>query len=207
MGDMSHGRTRWLVASTLGLAVGIPGGLALGAPLEVIVGAMLVTPLMLGLSGLLLGGSQWLALKDRMPGVVRWIGLTALGFAVGFTVAVVLVEQGGERLTGEPMRLATAGTFGLAASLVVMGVVGGSTLGLAQSLAVRGVEGAMRTWTVASATGLTVGFLVGMGLATAAGGMGTAPGLVLFLLSSGAVYAGLTGRALQRIVPAGAASR
>ncbi len=200
MRNVQHGRRRWLILTTIGLAVGLPGGLALGAPLEVLVGAMIVTPLMLGLSGLLLGGSQWVALRDRLPGSTRWIGLSALGFAVGFTAAVVLVEQGGAWLTGEPTRMATTGPLGLAVSLVVIGLIGGGTLGLAQSLAVRGVDGAVRAWTATSAVGLTVAFLFGMGVAALTGGMASGAGLSLFLLTSGLVYAALTGRAIERIV-------
>lgn len=72
MGERRFVGSRWIALSTVGLAVGIPGGLVLGAPAEVIVGAMIVTPVMLALSGLFLGAFQWIVLRRVLTRPARW---------------------------------------------------------------------------------------------------------------------------------------
>ena len=192
--------SRWLLASTVGLAVGIPAGLALGAPLEVIVGAMIVTPLMLALCGLFLGTSQWIALRGVLPQPTRWVPLTIVGFAAGLTIAVVAVETGGALLTGSPVRIATADTLGLLASVLVVGGFGGALLGVTQALALRHCPGALAKWAKASAVGLASGFGTGALMASALGGMMSGVGVVVFLVVSGPIYAAITGRTLRTMV-------
>jgi hypothetical protein len=51
---------RWMAACTAGIVVGIGAALALGRPVEALVGMMLVTPILTMLVGASLGTSQWL---------------------------------------------------------------------------------------------------------------------------------------------------
>ena len=199
MDDVRVTVSQWLAASTIGIVVGVPGGLALGAPLEVLVGAMVITPLMLGLSGLLLGTSQWIAIRPVLRSPRRWVLLTMLGFAVGFTISVVAVEQIGALLTGEPIRISSAGLWELVVSMLVVGGLGGALLGLIQSLAFSDPRGFWTRWTSASALGLGGGFLVGCLVATAVGGVMSIPGVVVFFVTSGVVYSLVTVRALARL--------
>ena len=53
---------RWTVLCGLGLAGGLAVGLGLAAPVEAVVGMMLVTPVILALAGSMFGAAQWLAL-------------------------------------------------------------------------------------------------------------------------------------------------
>lgn len=199
MGGVRALTSRWLVASTIGLVVGVPGGLALGAPLEVLVGAMVITPLMLGISGLFLGTSQWLAIRGFLPKPGRWVPLTTLGFAIGLTTSVVAVEQIGARLSDDPVRLGTAGFAELVLSVVVVGGLGGALLGLIQSLAFSDARRIWSRWTSASALGLGGGFLAGALIASSVGGVMSIPGVVVFLVASGLVYSLITLRTLASL--------
>lgn len=190
---------KWILASTLGLLVGIPAGVAIGAPLELIVGMMIITPLMLGLIGLFVGASQSFALDRRLTGKAKWVGLTVLGFAVGFTIALVLVEQAGIWITGSPLRMSSAGPVDLALAFVALGLIGGGVVGASQSWAMRDVHGAGLRWTASSALGLTAGFLAGLAGALLFGGMSNPVGGIVFLAVSALVYSAWTGRALLRI--------
>lgn len=195
-------RSKWIWASTFGLAVGIPAGLVLGAPLEVVVGAMIVTPLILALCGVVLGTSQWMVLRGLLPRAGRWVALTALGSALGLTISVVTVEMAGVLLTGTPTRIAGSGVVGLLVSVVVVGGLGGSVLGVTQALALRAYPGATRKWGTASGAGLALGFGTGAVVAMVLGGITSAAGTVAFLLVSGLTYSVVTGETLRALVPA-----
>src|SRR4030095_4165892 len=93
-------RLRWTLASAAGLAVGLVAALALGAPIETVVGAMLVTPIMTGIVGAVFGTSQWVLLRRRLENARWWIPASAVGLGLGLAGGVVLVEQVGRALTG-----------------------------------------------------------------------------------------------------------
>ncbi len=190
-------RRYWIFASALGLGVGIPAGLAIGAPFEAVVGAMLITPLMTALAGGLLGTAQWTVLRRRFPAAGNWVAHTAFGFAMGFTFALVLVEKGGEWLTGSPVRLTTTGTYGLVAALAVLGLVGGGAVGFSQAIFMRKLGEPAQNWVGVNAVGLAVGLLTGFALSSlVSGGLGTPLGLAVFLAVAGLVYGAVTGTAL-----------
>lgn len=193
-------QVRWIIGTALGLAVGLPAGVALGAPLEVVVGMMLVTPVMLGLVGAILGASQWVALRGRIERAWLWIVGSAAGFGIGMTAGVVLVENVGRMVTGAPVRLSTSGTLGLAISLVVLGVLGGIAAGGAQWFYLRRYCRPSPAWILTSAAALPAAWLLGLGVATlASGGILNPVGLLLFLVVAGLMFGILTSRALPQL--------
>ncbi len=191
----------WWLASALGLALGIPAGLALGAPLEVVVGMVLVTPIMLGMVGAIVGTSQWLVLRRQLARAGWWVAVTAVGLSAGLTTAVVVIEKGGALLTGGPVRLATTGLGGLAAAVALLGILGGIALGIAQWLYLRRRTRATAGWIWSNTLALTAGLLLGLGLASLVfGDVRSLAGAAAFLVSSGLVFGLITARALPRAV-------
>lgn len=183
----------WTAASALGLGLGLPIGLALGAPLEVVVGMMLVTPVMLALAGAILGSSQWLVLRKVLERSWLWILTSAIGLSIGMTAGVVVVETVGRMITGGQVRLASSGTAGLAASFAAIGTLGGISMGLAQWLYVRRRTDATPKWIMANGVALPSGFLVGLLVATLGfGGILNLVGGICFLAVSGLVYGTIT---------------
>ncbi len=113
---------RWTVLCGLGLAGGLAVGLGLAAPVEAVVGMMLVTPVTLGLAGqamtgepmrllaldmlgrlgglsfvgvfagLGLGAAQWLAIRPAAPMARRWIVLCVAGFGAGLPAGSLAAE-------------------------------------------------------------------------------------------------------------------
>ena len=94
----------WTVLCGLGLAGGLAVGLGLAAPVEAVVGMMLVTPVTLGLAGAMVGGAQWLALGRSPRFGASWVATSGLGLGVGMTIGIVLVETLGQALTGDCRR-------------------------------------------------------------------------------------------------------
>ena len=161
---------RWTVLCGLGLAGGLAVGLGLAAPVEAIVGMMLVTPVTLALAGSMFGGAQWLALGRSPRFGALWVGASGLGLGVGMTVGIVLVEMLGQALTGEPMRLATLDMLGRLGGLTFVGAFAGLGLGTAQWLALRPAASMARRWILLCVAGLTLGvFTARSGAAIAAG--------------------------------------
>jgi hypothetical protein len=78
---------RWMALTTLGLAVGMVVGFALGAPTEAIVGMMLVVTVIGAIAGGVFGTLQSLALPPRVPRRVSWSLASAAGMAIGLTTA------------------------------------------------------------------------------------------------------------------------
>lgn len=190
----------WILASASGLAVGLPAGLVLGAPLEIVVGMMLVTPVMLGLTGAVLGTSQWLVLREVLERSWLWIVTSAVGLGMGMTAGVVVVETVGRMITGGQVRLVSVGSAGLAVSFAAIGILGGITMGLAQWLHLRRQTAASAKWIVVNGIALPSGFLAGLLVATLGfGGMLNPAGAICFLLVSGSVYGGMTFRAMRQI--------
>lgn len=193
-------QVRWIIGTALGLSIGLPAGLALGAPLEVVVGMMLVTPVMLGLVGAILGASQWVALRRRVERAWLWILASAVGLGIGMTAGVVLVENVGRLITGAPVRLATAGTLGVAIAILVLGVLGGIAAGSAQWFYLRRYCRPSAAWILTSGTALPAAWLLGLAVATLAfGGIMNPLGLLLFLTVAGVTFGVLTWRALPQL--------
>lgn len=184
---------RWTVLCGLVLAVGLAVGLGLAAPVETVVGMMLVTPVILALAGSMFGGAQWLAL-GRSPRFGAWVGTSGLGLAVGMTVGIVLVETLGQALTGEPMRLATLDMLGRLGGLTFVGAFAGLGLGAAQWLALRPAASMARRWVVLCVAGFGAGLPAGSLVAELVGGLQSPVGFAVFLGVAGLTLGVFTAR-------------
>lgn len=184
---------RWTVLCGLGLAGGLAGGLGLAAPVETVVGMMLVTPVTLALAGSVFGGVQWLAL-GRSTRFGAWVGTSGLGLAVGMTVGIVLVETLGQALTGEPVRLATLDMLGRLGGLTFVGAFAGLGLGAAQWLALRPAASMARRWVVLCAAGFGSGLPAGSLVAELVGGLQSPVGFAVFLGVAGLTLGVFTAR-------------
>lgn len=185
----------WVALCGAGLAGGLFAGVALSAPIQAVVGMILVTPVMLALAGSVLGAGQSLALGGGARARLRWIGATAVGMAIGMSLGVVLVEALGRAFTGEQVRLASIGLVGRVLGLTLIGAATGAALGLAQALLMRAGAEARRRWTTASAIGYGLGLpLAGGAVGALPGGLGNPVAFVAFLGLAGLVAGALTAR-------------
>ncbi|MDE2805371.1 MAG: hypothetical protein OXN18_09535 [Gemmatimonadota bacterium] len=184
---------RWTVLCGLGLASGLAVGLGLAAPVEAVVGMMLVTPVTLALAGSMFGGAQWLAL-GRSPRFTSWVGTSGLGLGVGMTVGIVLVEMLGQALTGEPMRLLALDMLGRLGGLSFVGAFAGLGLGTAQWLALRPAAPMARRWIVLCVAGFGAGLPAGSLAAELVGGLQSPVGFAAFLGVAGLTLGVFTAR-------------
>ena len=185
---------RWTVLCGLGLAGGLAVGLGLAAPVEAVVGMVLVTPVTLALAGSMFGGAQWLALGRSPRFSASWVGTSGLGFGVGMTVGIVLVETLGQALTGEPVRLATLGMLGRVGGLTFVGAFAGLGLGAAQWLALRAAAPVARWWVVWCVVGFGAGLPAGSLAAELVGGLQSPVGFATFLGVAGLTLGVFTAR-------------
>ncbi|MCZ0933964.1 MAG: hypothetical protein OXJ54_02165 [Gemmatimonadetes bacterium] len=185
---------RWTVLCGLGLAGGLAVGLGLAAPVEAVVGMMLVTPVTLALAGSMFGGAQWLALGRSPRFSASWVGTSGLGFGVGMTVGIVLVETLGQALTGEPVRLATLDMLGRVGGLTFVGAFAGLGLGAAQWLALRAAAPVARRWVVWCVVGFGAGLPAGSLAAELVGGLQSPVGFATFLGVAGLTLGVFTAR-------------
>ncbi len=189
---------RWAVLSAVGLGVGLPAGLLLLDPVTLLFGMIFVTPVVFGISGAILGTSQWFALRHvaRAP---LWIALCAVGLGLGLSAGTVAIERVGAWIAGQPLRLATASSMLAAFSFLALGAVGGSALGAAQWVVLRRwFRGGFR-WISATGAALGLGMLAGFAVAESLLGGGRSPIGLLSVLAFGAVTTGVvTGRVLER---------
>lgn len=176
---------RWMGATLVGLVVGFigsftavdaivgPGGPeAVGIPFEV------AFPVVLGVTGAVVGTFQWLAVRRRVPLPPTWIPATA----TGLLLATLVVMQ-----TPEGTTLPTAVAWGAVHSLMVAVAVGGL-----QWLAIRDAD-PHRRWLAASLAGwLTAGIAGDIVAWLTDGGLG----MIVIL----AVWAALTGPVLHRLL-------
>ncbi|MGH9363272.1 MAG: hypothetical protein ACRD2T_15280 [Thermoanaerobaculia bacterium] len=191
---------RWTVLTTVGLAAGLVAALAAGGPVEAVVGMLLAMPVVTGIVGLVLGGTQWLELRRRVRPAGRWIAASAVGLSIGLLGGVAIVEQIGRAVTGGQVSLRTMGSGWVIASFAVVGVVSGLLLGLMQWLAFRrfGLPGAfwVATSTLAMSAALFAGALVAE---TVTRGVMTPGGFALFALLAGAILGAISGRRLRSV--------
>ena len=185
---------RWTVLCGLGLAGGLAVGLGLAAPVEAVVGTMLVTPVTLALAGSMFGGAQWLALGRSPRFGASWVGTSSLGLGVGMTVGIVLVETLGQALTGEPVRLAALDMLGRIGGLTFVGAFAGLGLGAAQWLALRAAAPVARRWVVWCVVGFGAGLPVGSLAAEFVGGLQSPVGFATFLGVAGLTLGAFTAR-------------
>jgi hypothetical protein len=193
---------KWTVLSSIGLTAGVASGLVIGKPLQAVVGMMLVTPILTGLVGTMLGTAQWFPLQNRETvRPLRWIAGTSGGLCVGLAGGVVLLEQAGRLLTGARIHLLQLHPAGQALSLGILGLVSGACLGLAQSLAVRRTARHIRQWTLTSAVALSVGFSLASLLVNGvvSGGIASLAGALTFLLAAGILYGGISSLHFRRV--------
>lgn len=193
---------RWSLLTAAGLAAGVLAALVLGEPLEAVVGMILITPALTFLVGAVLGAGQWLDLRRRVATAWRWIPATCVGLGTGLALGVVLVELGGEALTGHPVRVAQLGLAERALSLAVVGLVTGIGAGAAQWLVVLRRHGvpALR-WIAVSSAALAIAFpAAGVIVDTLLGGIASPAGVVALVLLAGLFFGAGTARAIARAV-------
>src|SRR5688572_12967935 len=92
-GAVTQQRVRWVLFSGVGLALGLALGLGLADTIQELVGMMLVTPVVLGIAGTLLGTSQSVAMWRFDRPRLAWIAATGIGLALGMTLGIVAVEM------------------------------------------------------------------------------------------------------------------
>ena len=199
---MTPASVRWIALSALGLSAGVGIALALEDPIGAVVGMVLVTPALTLLAGAILGAAQWIELRRHLDLAGRWLLSTALGLGTGLAAGAVLVEVGGELLTGRPMRILQVEPLPRALSFLVLGVVSGLCLGFAQRLMLRKAL-LPSNWPILSACGLGLGFPVGSLLAdTVLSGLATPAGLITLVLVAGAALGTFTARPFARVAAA-----
>ena len=185
---------RWTVLCGLGLAGGLAVGLGLAAPVEAVVGMMLVTPVILALAGSMFGAAQWLAL-GRNPGFgASWVATSGIGLGIGMTIGIVLVEMLGQALTGEPMRLQALDMLGRLGGLTFIGAFAGLGLGAAQWLTLRPAAPMARRWIVLCVAGFGAGLPAGSLAAELVGGLQSPVGFAAFLGVAGLTLGVFTAR-------------
>jgi hypothetical protein len=194
---------RWTIGSALGGGVGLAFGLVatiVGVAAASLAGAPLFGPrglLTLGLGGAFIGAvlaaAQWVSAGDRLRLDWRWIGVTALGWAIGLPVGVAIA-------------LLPPPAPSPALSFVPMGAASGLLVGTGQWLLLRRYGLTPGQWIGTSVGAYVVSHSVG-GLALAATPtflgaepLGWLAGLGLARLLSGLVGGALTGFVLVRHV-------
>jgi hypothetical protein len=193
---------RWMVACTAGIVVGIGAALALGRPIEALVGMMLVTPILTLLVGASLGTSQWLELRRVLRHAAYWVPATCVGLGVGLAAGVVAVEQIGTLLIGHRPHLLGLGVGPRTLSLMAVGAIAGLCLGLAQGLVLRRQAPWVKAWAGRSAAALGAAFGLASLAVAAAGGLGSPRGFVVFVTVAGLLLGAGTARPLLVRAPA-----
>lgn len=200
MNESRRFQIHWMLWSAAGLAVGLIAALALGAPLEAILGAMLVTPALTAIVGAFFGTSQWVLLRRRVSNARWWIPASAAGLGLGLTAGVVLVEQVGRLITGGQVSLGTVDVATRAGSIAVVGLVSGVFLGAAQWLVLRSLSPAARSWFWTTTLSLGAAFLAGSLAADLLfGGLMAPVGFIAFVVVTGLLAGALTSRPLARL--------
>lgn len=194
-------RLRWTLSSAAGLVVGLAAAVALGAPIETVVGAMLMTPILTGIVGAVFGTSQWVLLRRRLENARWWIPASAAGLGIGLAGGVVLVEQVGRALTGGQVNVRLLSVPARAGSMAVVGLVSGLALGAAQWWVLRRQQPrTARAWLWGSTLAFTVSLFVSSLLADLVfGGLTAPPGFISFVLAAGLLAGALTANQAARL--------
>lgn len=191
----------WMSLCAVGLTAGVASALVLGDPLSRVVGMMLVTPLLTGLVGSMLGAAQLLSLRRviRVP-MVKWLAATTFGLGAGLALGVVIVEQTGILVSGTRPHVLQLTPALRALSLAVVGASSGLLLGLTQRFVLRPVLPTLRRWVLSSALALSGGFGAASLLVDSLiqRGIASPLGLLAFLLVAGALYGLITAVPLRR---------
>lgn len=161
----------------LGFPIGGLAGQALTGGVTTVTGALLGG----AATGAVLGATQWLVLRQRLPLTPWWIAATAAGMAVGLA--------GGVALLG----IDTAG-----ATLPLRGLVTGAGIGLAQYLVLRGITPRAFSWAVVVTLGWAVGWMV-----TRAAGINLAPNFTVFGSTGAWAFQLITGLTLAWLLRQG----
>src|SRR5260370_39147972 len=96
---------RWTVLTAIGVAVGLGAAVALGSPVQALVGMGLVTPTLTVMVGTLMGTSQLPELRSRLAHPGAWVLATGVGLGIGLAAGGVAREQGGRALAGDTVDL------------------------------------------------------------------------------------------------------
>src|SRR5215469_9948199 len=195
-------RLYWTVLTVLGLLAGLALALPLGVPIFAVLGAMVGTPVVLGIVGLSLGTAQWPVIRRHISSAWWWIVGSTLGMAVGLTLGVTLVEQIGRAIVGGPLNFRMLGVPARAASFGTIGLVAGTAVGLAQWLVLRRHSASCRRWIHVNALSLAAGLASGSLLADAlVPRSGSLASTAILLVIGSAVAAISTARALATVFP------
>jgi len=193
-------RLYWTVLTVLGLLAGLALALPLGVPIFAVLGAMVGTPVVLGIVGLSLGTAQWPVIRRHISSSGWWIVGSTLGMAVGLTLGVTLVEQIGRAVVHGQINFRVLGVPARATSFGIIGLVAGAALGLAQWLVLRRHTANCTQWIRVNALSLGAGLASGSLLADAAvRRSGSFASTAILLLIAGVTAAVSTARALTSL--------
>ena len=192
--------SRWTTLTALGLVCGIGAGLALGGPIQFVVGMMLVAPIVTGIVGAVLGGAQWLHLRTVMVRASWWIAATVIGMALGLSGGVVVVEQVGRLLLGHRPDVIHLTVLQRAASFAVLGAITGAIVSGFQWLVLRAQLPAVKGWVATTTGALLVAFVASSLLVDlAVGGFQSARGVAVFIGVAGLIFGRITSQPLVRV--------
>ncbi len=190
---------RWTALTAIGLGVGFVAALVLGGPIGAVVGMMLVTPILTGLVGALLGTSQSVQLGSLLVRPGAWILATCAGLGIGLAAGVVVVENGGRLLAGHAVNVVRLSPFQRAVSFAVIGLVAGLAVGLCQQLVLHRQAPAVRGWILTTTLALGLAFPVASLLVDSLlSGIASPIGVLGFVLGAGLIFGALTAIPLRR---------
>lgn len=156
-------RIRWIAASIVGYAVGATLGTvlagAIARPLSPLAGGMIVVFVFGAVVGVTIGIAQLLALPRSLVAGPRWILMTLLGAAVGFSAAAVVGE-----LLGDVIDPTVTVAIGGGAIQITSGAAVGLGIGSAQWFVLPPDLRRGPSWIVASAVGAGLGYGAAIGL-------------------------------------------
>ncbi|MEQ1903781.1 MAG: hypothetical protein ABL888_06330 [Pirellulaceae bacterium] len=190
---------RWTLFSCFGLAAGIALALSVADPVEKLVGMMLVTPVVLFVAGIVLGGSQWLAIWRLHRKGFAWIVATGIAVGIGMTLGIVVVEIVGRAITGTQMRLFGGSAITRTISLLVIGLFTGLSVGVSQWVVMRQqLRGS--NWILLTTLAFTIGFPSGaLAAGLVPGGLLNIMGFGLFVSITGFIVGVVTALPARRI--------
>ncbi len=186
--------TGWVLASTLGWAVGGPAGAAMVSTGNIV----LAGSIGLAAGGLLAGVLQALVLRPLVAGSGWWVMTIPLAAAVAGVVGLAAgAVAGGVSPPGQPSPLGGA-DIGVDVGWVVAAGLFGPALGLLQFWLVLRRQVPIAGWWVLGSTVAWVAGVPGVGFVSAL--LGVTGGAAISWGSLGAVYGAITGLVLVRLL-------